>query len=351
MQKTLVTSDQKPIIIWLSICALLVVLMVLVGGYTRLSGSGLSITSWKPIHGIIPPLNEVQWGEEFEAYKATPQYALVNKGMTIAEFQTIFWPEFYHRVLGRVIGIVFLLPLLFFTARRSISSGFFWSLTGIFVLGGLQGAIGWIMVKSGLSDMPYVNPLKLALHLSTAFAIFALILWAFLDILVASEKKEKNIISNQQLATRNNKILTTYHFFLALLALQIILGALVAGSHAGLIYNTWPSMNGEFLPAGIFASPLMENLGFIQFLHRTLAIFVAFSFLTWWFISRKLVKENGLNKTCAAVYSVILIQFMLGVSTLIMQVPLNLALSHQINALLLWGLAIYLWHRLSSIRS
>lgn len=336
MQKILVTRDQKSIIIWLSICALLVAAMVLVGGYTRLSGSGLSITSWKPIHGVIPPINEAQWGEEFEAYKATPQYELVNKGMTIAEFQTIFWPEFYHRVLGRIIGIVFLFPLLIFASRRSISKAFFWRLTGIFALGGLQGAIGWIMVKSGLSEMPYVNPLKLALHLGTAFALFTLILLAILDV----KYKETKALSLKPKA---------YIIFLALLALQIILGALVAGSHAGLIYNTWPSMNGEFLPAGIFASPLMENLGFIQFLHRTLAIFVAFSFLNWWFISQKLVKKNGLNKTCAAVYAVILIQFMLGVSTLIMQVPLNLALSHQINALLLWGLAIYLWHRLRSI--
>jgi cytochrome c oxidase assembly protein subunit 15 len=338
MQKILVTRDQKSIIIWLSICALLVAAMVLVGGYTRLSGSGLSITSWKPIHGVIPPLNDAQWADEFAAYKATPQYELVNKGMTIAEFQTIFWPEFYHRVLGRIIGIVFLFPLLIFAVRSSISKAFFWRLTGIFALGGLQGCIGWIMVKSGLADAPYVNPLKLALHLGTAFALFALILWAILDV----KYKETKASSQKPKA---------YIIFLALLTLQIILGALVAGSHAGLIYNTWPSMNGEFLPAGIFASPLLENLGFIQFLHRTLAIFIAFSFLTWWFISRKLVKENGLNKTCAALYAVILIQFMLGVRTLIMQVPLNLALSHQINALLLWGLAIYLWHRLSCIRS
>jgi len=322
--------------------------MVLVGGYTRLSGSGLSITQWKPIHGVIPPLNDAQWVDEFAAYKATPQYALVNKGMTIAEFQSIFWPEFYHRVLGRIIGIVFFLPLLVFASRRSISKDFFWRLTGIFALGGLQGCIGWIMVKSGLAGAPYVNPLKLALHLGTAFALFALILWAILDILVASGWW---LVASEEHNTQHSSLSTYYKLFLSLLALQIILGALVAGSHAGLIYNTWPSMNGEFLPAGIFASPLLENLGFIQLLHRTLAIFVAFSFLTWWFISQKLVKENGLNKTCTALYAVILIQFMLGVSTLIMQVPLNLALSHQINALLLWGLAIYLWHRLSSIRS
>jgi len=349
MQPQLIHKDRKKVIIWLSTCLFLVSLMVLLGGYTRLSGSGLSITSWKPIHGIIPPIDDAEWMEEFSAYKATPQYNLVNKGMELADFKVIFWPEFWHRVLGRTVGFVFFLPLLIFATRGSFSRQFFLRLTGIFALGGLQGAIGWIMVKSGLADLPYVSPIKLALHLSTAFAIFTLILWAILDVVnggwwsVAGEKEIKKP------STIHHSPFTTYYFFLTLLAVQIIFGALVAGSHAGLLYNTWPSMNGGFLPDGIFAQPLMQNLGLIQFIHRNLAILVAIGFPLWWLANRTFIKQNRLNRICIVVFSLIFAQFALGVATLILQVPLPIALAHQMNALLLWAAAVWLWYKIKAL--
>ncbi len=159
-------------------------MMVMIGGYTRLSGSGLSITEWKPVHGTIPPLNDIEWLQEFSAYQHSPQYQKVNMGMTFEEFKTIFWPEYIHRLLGRIIGAVFFVPLVIFGLRRSISKRFGWRLIGIFALGGLQGLIGWLMVKSGLVDTPQVSAVRLALHLSVAFAILGMLVWAVIDILL-----------------------------------------------------------------------------------------------------------------------------------------------------------------------
>ncbi len=326
-----VIKNHRFIILWLCLCLALVAGMVLVGGYTRLSGSGLSITEWKPIHGVIPPLNVGEWHEEFDAYRASPQYAKINKGMTLDEFKTIFWPEYWHRVLGRLIGLVFLLPLVFFAATKSISKRFTWQLTGIFALGGLQGLMGWVMVASGLVDNPYVSHIKLAMHLSLAFLIFALILWTILDV-----------VTSRQSPAASDK---AYNIWFGLLCLQIILGALLAGLHGGLIYNTWPDMNGEWLPEGIFALSI-ENIALIQFLHRKAAILLAAGFLFWWFCQREYVKTKGLGKECMGVASILFLQFILGVMTLLHHVPLPLALMHQMTALLLFGAAVMLLHRI-----
>ncbi len=322
--------------IWLSLCLLLVAAMVLVGGYTRLSGSGLSITQWKPIHGVIPPISEVDWQDEFSSYKATPQFALVNSDMTLEGFKQIFWPEFIHRLLARFIGFFFFFPLVYFAVRRQISKQRFWKLAGIFALGGLQGAIGWIMVASGLVDSPYVSPIKLALHLGVAFIIFALILWQLLEV-VASDKWQ---VASKE---KSNLPLITYHLPLILIFSQIIIGAVVAGMHAGLVYNTWPDMNGQFLPDNI----MQDDHALVQFIHRTLAILVAVSFPLWWWVNRSYIRAHNLAKNCALVLLVILFQFALGVATLLLQVPLNIALAHQMNALLLWAAAIWLWHKMA----
>lgn len=335
----LISRDFRAIIIWLSICALLVASMVVVGGYTRLSGSGLSITSWKLVHGVVPPLNELQWNEEFEAYKATPQYAQINKGMELPEFKTIFFPEFFHRLLGRVIGFVFAIPLIIFVARQSLSKRFFWRLAAIFSLGGLQGAIGWIMVKSGLVDSPFVSPIKLALHLGIAFIIFGLLLWAVLD---ANNKQP--ITNKARNTTRPNPHPQGWRGFTALLFLQIIFGALVAGMHAGLIYNSFPDMNGEFIPTGLWN----DTPALTQFIHRTLAMLVVIYFCMWFFLNKTTIKQQLAMKNCLAVFIVLALQFTLGVMTLILQVPLFLALAHQLNALLLWGLSVTLLHKLSN---
>ena len=344
MPGTLIHRDRVAIILWLSMCLLLVAGMVFVGGYTRLSGSGLSITEWKPIHGVVPPLNDKEWQEEFEAYKKTPQYDKINRGMTLDEFKIIFWPEYFHRVLGRIIGAVFFIPWLAFALRRSMNMRFTFRLAGIFLLGGLQGGIGWIMVKSGLVDAPFVSPLKLALHLSIAFAIFALILWSLLN--TAASLRSPVASAKENLPGTGDRRLGTYFLWFSLLCLQIVFGALVAGSHAGLLYNTWPTMNGAWIPPELSAGgPWLENPALIQFIHRTLAVLVALGFPLWWYNSCA-----GNSRLCRAIFGVILLQFGLGVLTLLHLVPLPLALAHQMAALLLFALAVALMHNLAHVR-
>lgn len=336
----LVRKDRPAVAAWLALCLLLVACMVLVGGYTRLSGSGLSITQWKPIHGVIPPQGENEWQEEFEAYRQSPQYEKINKGMTLEEFKTIFWPEFWHRVLGRMVGVVFLVPLLVFAWRKSFSARFGLRLAAIFALGGLQGLVGWIMVKSGLVDHPFVSHIKLAMHLSIAFAVFGLIGWAMLDVVAGSKLPMANCKRRP----------ATYMGWFLLLCLQIILGAMVAGTHAGLVFNTYPTMNGDWLPAGLLESPWLDNVTLIQFLHRKTALLVVFGFIFWWYFNRKYVREKALGKVCSWVALLIACQFALGVLTLLGQVPLKLALSHQMMALALFAGAVMLLHRLFHIR-
>lgn len=299
-------------------------MMVMVGGYTRLSGSGLSITQWKPVHGVIPPVSEADWWVEFESYRLSPQYEKINKGMSLDEFKTIYWPEYFHRLLGRAVGFLVLLPLLVFLARRSISKKLGWRLAGIFALGGLQGVVGWYMVKSGLVNDPHVSHIRLALHLSIAFAIFGWLEWTLLEV-VASCRLQVASDPYSQLATRNLQL------WFSLLCLQIVLGALVAGLHAGLVYNTFPTMNGEWLPS-------FDHLTLVQFAHRWLAVIVALGFLWWWYSHR----DHAGFKACLAVVLLLALQFTLGVATLLYAVPLHLALLHQATALLLFGAAVWL---------
>jgi heme a synthase len=339
-------SANRPVALWLCICLLLVTCMVLVGGYTRLSGSGLSITEWKPIHGIIPPMNEEQWQEEFDSYRASPQYQKVNMDMGLEAFKSIFWPEYWHRVLGRSIGFVFFLPLVFFALRRKITPRFALRLLAIFALGGLQGLVGWIMVKSGLVDTPYVSHFKLALHLAIAFLIFALILWALLDLSASRQNSYPRMSGNWvRLASRAIK---TYKWWFTLLCLQIVFGAFVAGLHAGLIYNTYPTMNGAWLPSELWTDPsIWHSPVWMQFIHRTLALVVAFGFIIWWYLQRAYVTNNHLGKVAFGVALFIAIQFSLGVLTLLHQAPLPLALVHQMCALALFGLSVTLLYRLT----
>lgn len=337
----LLRRDARPVALWLAICACLIISMVMLGGYTRLSGSGLSITSWKPIHGTLPPLNDVEWQEEFDAYKASPQYQKINMGMTMEEFRGIFWPEYLHRLLGRLIGMVFFLPLILFAFRRSLTRPFAWRLAGIFALGGLQGLMGWLMVKSGLVDMPHVSHLRLAAHLSLALIIFCLILWALMDILQPRQGKKPA-----------NSAYGWYKIWLFLLALQLILGAFMAGMRAGLIYNTYPTMNGQWIPDGIMSmSPFyinfIENVTTVQFMHRTLALLVAGGFLFWWYSHSEYVKNNALGRGCTRVALIIAVQFTLGVLTLLYQSPLTLALFHQLIAVFLLAQSLAVFHAMT----
>src|SRR5687768_9729245 len=254
-------SDRRATATWLFACCALVFLMVVVGGITRLTHSGLSIVEWQPIAGVLPPLNETQWEELFTKYKASPEYAQRNAGMDVAGFKKIFWWEYVHRLLGRVIGLVFLLPFLYFLFKGRLDDDVAWKLGGIFVLGALQGALGWFMVQSGLVDQPRVSSLRLAAHLGLAFVIYGAMMWVALDLV-----KRERLTNTEGLRGRSGAMVS-------LVFLQVLSGALVAGIHAGKAYNTFPLMDGHFIPPDIAAlqpwwANLLHNMAGVQFTHR-----------------------------------------------------------------------------------
>ena len=263
MTEIAATLRPRAIANWLFLIALMIFLMVVVGGITRLTESGLSITEWKPVTGAIPPLNEAQWAAEFAKYKSSSQYVLMNEGMTLAAFKHIYFWEYFHRVIGRLLGVTFALPLLWFAVKRAIPNGYGVRLTGLFLLGGAQGGIGWLMVKSGLVDRVNVQPAMLAAHLCMALLLLSLIVWTALDML--SEARNPG----------TGKARQTWAGALPLAALfiQIFLGAITAGLRAGYVSNTWPLMNDHFVPEGIrwwgsFWQTITSDEFLVHFLHR-----------------------------------------------------------------------------------
>jgi cytochrome c oxidase assembly protein subunit 15 len=323
--------------VWIYCLAALVVLMVAVGGATRLTGSGLSITEWRPVTGAIPPLTEQAWTAEFEKYRQISQYELVNKGMTLSEFKFIYAWEWGHRQLGRLLGLVFFLPLVWFWARGAIKGQLALTLLGIGALGGLQGAIGWIMVASGLEPgMTAVAPIKLALHLTVASIILACLVW------VASGLKDRTgSIGEEKSAGYVPRILV------ALILLQIALGGLVAGSKAGLTYNSWPLMDGALVPpasALFVVTPWIENfvdnVVLVQFNHRLMAYaIVAFALWHAWSI-RRLAPASKASRRATAMAGLILMQMILGIVTLVLVVPLWAGLAHQVFAMAVLAMAV-----------
>ncbi|HST36593.1 MAG TPA: COX15/CtaA family protein, partial [Allosphingosinicella sp.] len=260
---------------WLGVVAALVFLMIVVGGVTRLTESGLSMVRWEPISGAIPPLGETAWQAEFDHYKETPQYQQLNRGMTLDDFKTIFFWEYVHRLLGRLIGLAFALPLAWFAWRRAIPQGYGWKLGGLLGLGALQGAIGWWMVASGLVDRPDVSHIRLAVHLLTALLIFACLIWVSLDLRALARDP----------AARSARLPMLASWALSLLFVQYLFGAYVAGLDAGYAFNSWPKMGDEWFPAAtpMFASFLrnfVDNPIVVQFVHRWLAFLVA-GFAIW----------------------------------------------------------------------
>jgi cytochrome c oxidase assembly protein subunit 15 len=319
---------------WIYTLAALVVLMVAVGGATRLTGSGLSITEWRPVTGAIPPLTEQAWLVEFEKYKQISQYELVNKGMTLSEFKFIYGWEWGHRQLGRLLGLVFFLPLVWFWARGVIKGRLALTLLGIGALGGLQGAIGWIMVASGLEPgMTAVAPIKLALHLTVASIILACLVW------VAAGLKERP--AAQEVRAGYAPLI-----LMGLILFQIALGGLVAGSKAGLTYNTWPLMDGAFVPpaSALFSvSPWIENfvdnVVLVQFNHRLVAYaIVAFALWHAWTLRRTAPGSKATSRA-TALAGLTLAQMVLGIVTLLLVVPLWAGLAHQVFAMVVLAMA------------
>ena len=318
----------RPVRIWLYCIALLVLIMVAVGGITRLTGSGLSIVEWKPISGTLPPLSEAEWLADFEAYKQIPQYQLVNKGMSLEEFKFIFFWEWFHRFLGRVIGLAFAVPFVVFLLQRRFSWDLAAPLGGLFVLGGFQGVLGWWMVSSGLSQLTSVSQYRLAAHLGAAALLFMALVWV-----------ARRLEPRPMTAIRPR---WPVGLLLVLVFTQLIAGAFVAGIDAGMGYNTWPLMDGALIPGGLdvitpWWKNLFENALTVQFIHRCIAyvIVIYAGFLLW--RQSRAGGFSGAHVWLPRITLLILAQAALGIATLVTMVPILLALGHQVLAFLLCG--------------
>lgn len=319
--------------IWLGVVALAIFALVLVGGATRLTDSGLSITEWKPIHGIIPPLSAAEWDEEFRLYQQIPQYEIINKDMELSSFKRIYWWEWSHRFLARAVGVLFAVPFVFFLVMRRVEKRLGWPLVGLFVLGGLQGAVGWWMVTSGLVDRVDVSQYRLATHLTLACVIFAAVIWVLRGLSPHSSDKPPKGLSS-----------TVAGLIVVMALVQIYLGGLVAGLNAGLSYNTWPLMDGRFIPTNVMAIEpawrnFFENPKLVQLDHRL------FGYLLWLVsLAHMLVilaREPGSThaRRSMVLFALVTLQAVIGIVTLVMQVPFDLALAHQGGALVVLGFA------------
>lgn len=319
---TMKTEHMKYIRRWLVVIGLMVFFMVIVGGLTRLTQSGLSMVEWKPIMGIIPPLHEQDWLEAFEKYKQYPEYKVLRPTMTLIEFKFIFFWEYFHRVIGRLIGIVFLLPLLFFHLKGWLTRTWKIKLWTGFALGGAQGLMGWYMVKSGLVDVPYVSHFRLAAHLGLAFFIFGYLYWLYLKLKCPTEKSFEP------------KLFKIANVGFILLVVQILLGAFVAGLDAGWGYNTFPKMNGSWLPFEFTLENLIMSKAGVQWLHRLWGVVLLSYFVAVWVWTVK-QKSTGFIKALSAWSILTVFQFIVGVLTLIWVVPVWLASFHQVMAFIL----------------
>jgi cytochrome c oxidase assembly protein subunit 15 len=331
----------RGVAMWLLACCALVFAMVVVGGITRLTHSGLSIVEWQPIIGVLPPLDDAAWQEAFRKYQETPQFRQINPGMDLAGFKGIFWWEYVHRLLGRLIGAAFLLPLVWFAARRRISRPLTWKLAGIFVLGGLQGAMGWYMVQSGLVDNPRVSQYRLAAHLALALAIYAAMLWVALELLLPR-------------AGDAPRALRRFAFALvALVFAMAVSGSFVAGIRAGLAYNTFPLMNGHLVPPGMFVIDpwylnFFNNIATVQFDHRAIAWLLAVLVPWFWLRVRRAPAPPRARLAADLLLGALALQIALGIATLLNTVPVPLAAAHQAGALLVFTAATLALHSLRS---
>lgn len=323
---------------WLLAVAGLILFMVLVGGITRLTESGLSITEWKPVTGAIPPLTQADWQAEFALYKQSSQYALMNQGMTLAAFKHIFFWEYAHRLLGRLIGLAYALPMLWFFARGAVPRGYGLRLLALLVLGGAQGAVGWFMVKSGLTARVNVEPAMLAAHLGMALLLLGAVVWTAWDMLMLARRPDAPRV---RLSLAGGAVL-------AILFLQLLLGALVAGLRAGAVSSTWPLMNDHFVPQGIawwgsFWLTITSDPFLVHFLHRWWA-WVALIALV---LMAKALRRQGVLALSSVLLGVVLFQIMLGIATVVTMVALPFAALHQLVGALLFAVAVAGAHRLA----
>jgi cytochrome c oxidase assembly protein subunit 15 len=327
---------------WLFAVAALVFAMIVIGGITRLTESGLSITRWEPVTGAVPPLNDADWQAAFDLYKQSPQYEQVNRGMNLEDFKHIYFWEYVHRLLGRIIGLAFALPLAWFALKRAIPKGYGWKLVGLLALGGLQGVIGWWMVASGLIDRPEVSHIRLAIHLLAALAIFGALIWVALDLLRMHRLPVARPVRMPLIGL----------WALCLLAVQMLFGAYVAGLEAGYAFNTWPLMGDQLYPEGAqWLEPALRNFVdnpiTVQFVHRWLAfVFGAVAFVLVW---RAL--QAKLDRSALLLATAISAQIGLGIATILSGVELWIGVAHQGMGALLLGALLFCAHRLGEQRA
>ena len=334
-------SVRRQVAGWLLVCCALVFAMVVVGGVTRLTRSGLSIVEWKPIAGALPPLTHSDWEATFAAYQQTPEYLQVNHGMSLEEFKGIFWWEYVHRLLGRTIGLAFIVPLLWLGWKRKIDRALVPRLIGIFLLGALQGVVGWWMVASGLVDDPRVSHVRLSIHLGIAFLIFAAMLWTALGLLAPPRAAEPH--PGRQRLGRYAAGLS------ALVFVMVLSGGLVAGTRAGYAYNTFPLMNGHVVPPEyLMIEPwwqnLLHNMAAVQFNHRLIAWALFVLIPAFWLAAHRVALPPSARRAANLMLGMLGVQLALGIATLLNGVPVALGAAHQAGAVVLFALSLWTAH-------
>ncbi|MCR4346668.1 MAG: COX15/CtaA family protein [Sulfuricaulis sp.] len=335
-------SHNKQVAGWLLVVAAMIFLMVVLGGTTRLTRSGLSIVEWRLFEGTLPPLTEAHWQEMFDLYKKTPEYQKINVGMDLAGFEKIFWLEYLHRLWGRLIFFVALVPLLWFLWRGRIEKKLIPRMVAVPLLVALNGVLGWLMVASGLIDLPRVSPYRLTAHLGLAVAIYAYILWLAL-----------NLVSERRPVNASPELRRFAHTVTGLVFIMILSGGFVAGTKAGFAFNTFPWMNGRFFPEGMYAMQpfwinLFENIATVQFNHRLLAFLLCLVIpVFWWKVMRAGLSYRA-RRAAHLLLGWLVVQVLLGIATVVNVTPVSLGAAHQAGALVLFSLALYLLHTLRS---
>ena len=337
-------NPHRSIIIWLLAGCFLIYAMVVIGGITRLTHSGLSMVEWNPIIGSLPPTTDAAWQIPFEKYKLTPEYQIINNQFTLEEFKSIYWWEYSHRLLGRTIGVVFLIPFFYFLIKKKFDKSLLKKMYVLLFLGALQGVLGWYMVYSGLQKEPHVSHYRLAAHLISAFTVFGFTFWYAMDLIYPKEIEQSN-----SAVSKNVKWWAKFMF--GAIVLQIIYGAFVAGLKAGLFYNTWPLMGQSLMPETVtsfdpFWKNLLENPAGVQFMHRNIAIIVAMLVLFVWGKSRKMELSKFQRRASNFMLSVVVVQFLLGIITLMYAVPVTMGVLHQTGAFFLFASSLFFIHSL-----
>ena len=331
------TRNDRQIAMWLIFCSAVVLGMIILGGVTRLTHSGLSMVEWRPLIGIIPPTSEVEWTRVFEKYQQFPEYQKKNLGMDLDGFKSIFMYEYLHRVLGRLIGIFFFVPFVYFAIKGRIKAGLMPKLVVMFFLGGLQGLLGWYMVKSGLVNDPHVSQYRLTAHLGAAVLIYGYMLWVAFDLLCPGTGEHNPVAA---------KYARWSLFLVALFYLMILSGGLVAGTRAGFAYSTWPLMGNSFIPSGLYSNwlAMFEDITTIQFNHRMFAylLLVMTSILSWQVYRQRISEKATLGVVLLMV--ALLVQITLGISTLLLHVPVAIAAAHQGGAIVTFTAVLFASH-------